>query len=286
MSPPVRIALLGFTPFEAEHLRAALAPEPQSPVVYVLTEDLASSGLALVNADHEPSAAEVQHHQRLHTTVMLGTAPRPGAAAQLSRPFHAGMLRRVLDQLALDTPPVSADVARVQQELARMAGRRLRLNPPRLGGEAGASPLIQGPPAAAGRCALVVDESDVRLRALSQHAAHLGLEWHLARSAPDAIERLQSQRPRWLFIMTGLDSLDGFHTCRLLRHTPLPAGQAPRIVLLLNQDGAVDRLRAQLAGADATLAWPLSAAALAEQLLSDTPVEASAPQRHLAPHGP
>jgi CheY-like chemotaxis protein len=262
MSPPVRIALLGFTPFERDQLRASLAPRQGDAVVYASADDLASCNLALANADDEAAMDELQRARRLAGTVVLGTAPRPGAAAQLGRPINAAALRRELDALALVSPPMSDAIRRVQEELARMG--RSRFAPPRAPREraTAAMPLIEGPAATARLQALVVDETDVTLRALSAALEPLDLGWQLARSAPDALERVARDRPRWVFVATGRDSIDGFHTCRMLRHSGHAEHRRPLVMLLLQQDNAVDRLRAQLAGADAVLAAPWPAEAL------------------------
>lgn len=267
MSPPVRLALLGFTPFESDQIRATLGPEPSSRVVYVQSEDLASSSLAVVNADHEPSVAEICRQRRLATTVALGTTPCVGAAAQLGRVFNAMVLRRTLDSLALVTPPVSDAVRRVQQDLARLGGSRFARPPAKPPERATAAmPLIQGAAHAAVPTALVVDESDVMLRQLSAALDTQRWNWLLARSAPEALERMATVRPQWVFIRTGLDGLDGFHTCRLVGHGKRPVELQPQVVLVLDQDGAVGRLRAQLAGADAVLALPLDPQAVQAQI--------------------
>lgn len=278
MSPPVRLALLGFTPFESDHIRASLGPGVGDRVAYVQAEDLASSSLALVNADHEPSVAEVQRQRRLGSCIMLGTQARPGAAAQLSRPFNANVLRRTLDALAMATPPVSDGVQRVQQELTRLVASRFA-HPPapaRRERPTGAIPLIQGPALAPDQRALVVDESDVLMRSLAAQTQDKKWDWQLARSVAEALECVGSWRPHRVFIATGLDSLDGFHTCRMVRHGSRPVELRPEVVLVLAQDSAVDRLRAQLAGADHILSQPLDGSALRD-VLADTAAQEPAP---------
>jgi CheY-like chemotaxis protein len=181
------------------------------------------------------------------------------------------VLRRTLEALALATPPVSQGVQRVQQELARQGGSRFARPPaPRRERPSSAMPLIEGPAPSARTVALVVDESDITLRQLSAHLQDQGWDWVLARSAPEALERMATQRPRWVFITTGLDSIDGFHTCRMVHHGNRPAHLRPQVVLVLAQDGAVDRLRAQLAGADGIVALPLDSGAV-RALLNESP---------------
>lgn len=269
MSLPVRLALLGFTPFESGQILATL--QPHTGVQYVQAEDLASAGLAVVNADHEPSVADVRRLRRLATTVALGSTPCPGAAAQLGRAFNAVALRRTLDRLALATPPVSDAVRRVQQDLARLGGSRLTRPPsPPPERPTAAMPLIQSRPAPRRRAALVVDDGDACLHQLARalqgwpggNGQDWQPDWQLARSAPQALQQLALLQPQWVFIRTGLDSLDGFHTCRLLRQGLPPGRPPPQLVLLLDADGAVGRLRAQQAGADAVLTLPLDTLAV------------------------
>jgi CheY-like chemotaxis protein len=276
MSPPVRLALLGFTPFESDQIRATLGPGLDTCVIYVQSEDLASSSLAVVNADHEASVAEVRRQRRLHTTVVLGTTPCPGAASQLGRAFNAVALRRTLDALALATPPVSEAVQRVQQDLARLGGSRFaRAPPPPQERASRAMPLIQGRASPVRPVALVVDESDITLRQLTAQLQDQDWDWLLARSAPEALERVATHAPSWVFISTGLDSIDGFHTCRMVRHDKRPPHLQPQVVLVLAQDGAVDRLRAQLAGADGVLTQPLDTQAT-RALLAASPATSPA----------
>jgi len=274
MSLPVRLALLGFTPFESDQIRATLGPEPQARVRYVQADDLASASLAVLNAEHAPSVAEVRQQGRLASTVALGATPCPGAAVQLGRAFNAVALRRTLDTLALSSPPPSQAVQRVQQELARLGGSRFARAPaPPRESPTRAIPLIVGAARKLTPVALVVDDSDITLRQLSAQLQDLGLDWLLARSTPEALERVATHAPQWVFVRTGLDSIDGFHTCRLVGHAARPAALLPRVVLVLDQDGAVGRLRAQLAGADAVLPLPLDPAAV--RALLDTPAAPS-----------
>ena len=74
----VRLALIGLTAFERDHFLAGLQGGSDSERVFVLTEDLASSSVALVNANHQPSVDAVLRQRRVASVLILGTAPRPG----------------------------------------------------------------------------------------------------------------------------------------------------------------------------------------------------------------
>lgn len=282
MSPAVRIALLGFTNFERDHLEAALRPgsEPSDEPgpVFLPGDDLAASNLALVNADDEVAVERVTREGRLLGTVMLGTTPRPGAAAQLNRPIHLVQLLRTLQDLVHRAPPMSAAVQRVHEDLARMR-RRHRAAPTTRPADVrpASSPFIEGHPGSTRpsarphlqppRQALVVDDNEAVLRFLSRRLPRLGLEVSVVRNGAQALERAARQPFAFVFLATGLDGMDSFHTCRTLKRTAQgPAGAAPTVVMLLDQDVAVERLRAEMAGADACLCKPLDSAELLQLL--------------------
>ncbi len=283
MSPPVRVALLGFTPFERQHLEPALrAPRQRKPVYAVRVEELPSCSLAVVDADHEPAVAQVLRQQRLASTVMVGRTPRPGAGAQLSRPIQLPALLQALDELVAAAPPMSAEVLRVHEALAsllpqqdrqvstaavaRTAARgeaRATAGPARAAGW----PIIAGPQADRRRGrALLVDGRDSSLRFLSHELDPRDLDVQRVMGGSEALQRLQQEAFDFVFLATGdpspdnADGMNGFHTCRLLQRMPpaVPKAPPPTLVLLLADDSAVSRLRAERAGADAWLAAPWS----------------------------
>jgi DNA-binding response OmpR family regulator len=110
---------------------------------------------------------------------------------------------------------------------------------------------------------LVVDDDEEVLRFMAMHLAHFGFEAHLAHSGDEALRRIGARHFEFVFLATGMDGLDGFHTCRLIKREPYPhARDRPTVVLMLPGDAPVDRVRAHMADADAWLAKPLDAAAL------------------------
>lgn len=265
MSPAVRVALIGFTPFERNHIESCLAQAGPGQPRYVLASELAGCGLVICNADDEAAAAAVAEQGRGAGCVMLGTQARPGVAAQLSRPIRPVQLQRVLARLAQSTPAMSADMRRVQDELARLATRPAPLEEPAARRTAGgASPLIQGRRPKLDHI-LVIDDDDGVLRFLAEAVQRYGFQVHLARSAADGLLRARRRHFEFVFLATGLDGMDVFHACKTLKRSAAPGRlRPPSVVLLLDADAdtAVDQLRARMAGADAWLHKPLSTAAL------------------------
>lgn len=265
MSPAVRVALIGFTRFERQHLEAGLQPSGGQAATYRLVDCLDSSSVAIVNADHEASVAEVVRAGRLNSSIVLGTTPRPGAAAQLPRPLSLVPLLQTLDRVVRTAPAMSAAVQRVHDELARMIPRDTALAArPAAGAVAATHPAELGGAPLARQAALesvlVVDDDSAVLRFMATHLQRLGCDVHLARNATQALDQTKRHRFGFVFLATGMDGADGFHICRTLkRHHASKDGSPPKVVLLLREDGAAQRVRANMAGADACLAKPLRA---------------------------
>ncbi len=274
MSPPVRVALLGFTAFEREHIATALWTQRRDKPVYRLCIDaLPSCSLAIVDAAHAAAVGQVADQQRLASSVMVGGAAHAGAGAQLPRPIHLPSLLLALDELLAFAPAMSAQVQQVQNLLSSLQAR----------------PSHRG-------TVLLVDASPAGQPGLARELAPLGLDVQRVAGGGDALARLQEGRFEFVFLATGGrngtggnggnggssvdpgggsvnpggsdghdgDGLDGFHTCRLLQRLPpaQPVAPPPTLVLLLDEDTGINRLRAERSGADAWLTPPWSGDAL------------------------
>lgn len=292
MSPPVRVALMGFTPFERQHLEPALqAPRSGLPVYHLRPDDLPACNLALVDADQEPAVAQVVRQQRLASAVMVGKVPHRGAGAQLARPIHIASVLKALDHLVATAPPMSAAVAQVQEALFQMLQRQRASHvSPDAGATAPAAdwPIIEATGVQRRTrhgAALLVGVSDEILRHLQSVLEPLGLKLNSVAGGAQATLRLQHEVYDFVFMATGTanptsltvgdDSsqgtsvewagdMDGFQTCRLLQRLPQaqPVAPPPTLVLLMDEDNPLNRLRAQRAGADAWLHLPWGAAQL------------------------
>ncbi len=249
MSPPVRVALIGFTPFERDHLALGLHQSRTGRPSYTLAFELAACNLAVVNADNEAAVAELQAQGRLASTVMVGHTSRPGAGAQLARHAEQAVMLQALDTLISAAPAMSPAVQRVQDELARLHRRAAAAAPPRRRRRLDHI--------------LVVDDNHTVLRFMATQLAGFGFEAHLARTGEEALERVGRRHFEFVFLATGMDGLDGFHICRVIKREPYPhARRRPTVVLMLPGDAPVDRVRAQMADADAWLPKPPDAQAL------------------------
>jgi CheY-like chemotaxis protein len=271
MSPPVPIALLGFTPFERQHLEPGLAAVRRLKPAYAPRQHLpAGCNLLIVNADNEQACQLVLQQRRLPCTLMIGNTRHPGAAAHLPRPIQIGAVLEQLDELLAQAPPMSAEVAKVQATLAAMLERR-RAGPP----APEPPPPVPAPAAAADRAvprgsALLVAGESATAALLQRTLLGLGLAVHRAAGGSQAMRWLQTGVVDYVFLATSepdadspADS-DGFHTCKLLQRLPpaQPVAPPPTLVLLLGSDMMIDRLRAERAGADAWLTPPWDEAGL------------------------
>jgi CheY-like chemotaxis protein len=231
----------------------------------------------------------VQRQQRLNCTVMVGSTRHPGAAAQLPRPIQPAALLDALDRLLAESPPMSAEVQKVWEQLAALRGRAPTQPPAAPSAlpapaQALADPLADAPapalsqPEAGARAAahrgraLLVGSPGAGAALLARTLAPLGLELEQATSGSQAVQRLQHEVYEFVFLATGAASdeagddaaMDGFQTCKLLQRLPpaQPVAPPPTLVLLLASDAVLDCLRAERAGADAWLAPPWDEAAL------------------------
>jgi two-component system, cell cycle response regulator len=274
MNPAVRVALLGFTDFERNHIEAALQPADGPGRHFCVAGTLAACNVAVANADDDSAVAQVMAQGRLASTVMLGNTPRAGAAAQLPRPISLVHLLRALDQLVDSAPPMSAAVQRVHEVWGRMLAaasppvRAASARPAPVAAALSATaamPLIQGRTSARTTAsapalapAWVVDNSDEVWRFLSSQLPHFGYQAHLLSDCGQALDRLNREPCGLVFLATGLDGVDCFHACRTIKRSSYPANrQPPRVVMLLSRDSAVDEVRAEMAQADGWLLKPL-----------------------------
>jgi DNA-binding response OmpR family regulator len=90
-----------------------------------------------------------------------------------------------------------------------------------------------------------------------------GFQVHLARDGDEGLRRAQARRFEFVFLAAALPGNDVFATCKALKEaTRAQRKRPPCVVVLLAQESDAERLRAQLAGADACLVKPLEAQAV------------------------
>lgn len=141
-----------------------------------------------------------------------------------------------------------------------------------------AGPAVSQAAPAKGPGVLLLDDSDIDARRIERALADAGLAMVRARTAPDALARL-AQRPFALVLVdTALDG-GGFGHCRALRQQLRAHGQTAPVVALVRAGGAFDRLRARLAGCEATLVKPVNLALLEKLVDELVPEPPAAPSR-------
>ena len=118
--------------------------------------------------------------------------------------------------------------------------------------------------AGAARRILVVDDSRDTAESLSALLALYGHKTLMAHDGLDAVEKAASFRPEVILLDIGLPDLDGYETCRRIRHQP----QSKNIVIiaLTGWGQASDRRKSTDAGFDSHWVKPVDPAVLLELL--------------------
>lgn len=231
-----RLALLGFTAPERQQLEAALRPADGRAVRYKLVADPARAELALADADDAEAQATVRRLGLL--ALHVGSGQGGGTMPLLLRPIDATQVLRALEPLAQRGPAPSPQVQRVLDELARVSGL---------------------PPQSRARV-LVAAQDHVATPLLMAPLQRAGCELLRARSSTEAVERARDAAIDLVIIDAGLDGLDGYHACRSIKQRALAEGRvAPTVVLIAAGPMGVNRVRAEMAGADRLLPAPLDA---------------------------
>lgn len=260
MNTVITLALLGFDDADRSRIEAALQPSEEPGPRFRIVGEAAGCRVVVANGDDAATVELLERQGRLPGTVLVGGAPRPGVAAQLPRPVSLVWLLRALHDLVRHAQPAGAHVsAPASAALPLIQGR-----PP-------AQPRAASPVQQRQEQALLVEDNDVALRQWAPQLQSLGLAVQAVRTGAQALERVARQPFDWVFLATGLEGMDSFHTCKTIKRNLYPPGRsAPAVVLLLEHDSAVGKLRADMAGADACLIRPLSAAALQQVVRGGT----------------
>ena len=305
MSPPVRVALLGFSKFERTALDACFRLAGVREPHYEQVSDLEQAALLVADADHAASVQLVEVTERLADTVFIGAHPPEDARAWMARPIDPLHVMRELDAMVAQRAGVKASVAPVTPvtpvaPVAPAAPEGTEVpkvpkvamaptvpdGPVVLPAPAPAplpsSPRARRPKAVAPpmRHALLVDDSAIATLFLQKCLQRFGLEISTAASSSRATLLMSQQRFDIIFldVELGDDSpMDGLALCQQIRRHPVPAGErAPVVVMVSAHHRELDRVRGTLAGCDAYLAKPLQQAEL-DKLLRRHGVEPAPP---------
>jgi CheY-like chemotaxis protein len=113
---------------------------------------------------------------------------------------------------------------------------------------------------------LIVANNDATLKQLQGQIEHFGHSCQLAYDGEEALVLVAGQPFQFVFLDANIAGLDCFQTCRAIKQNKAANRAAPAVVLLANPIGAMDKIRAGMAGCDAHVVKPLDDGQLAALL--------------------
>jgi two-component system, cell cycle response regulator len=262
------VAIEGFSAFERTALASFFRLAAQRSPAYHQVEEAGLSDFLIADADHAGALEAVKRGQRGGDTVFIGSHAPPGAAAWLPRPIDPMHIVRELDtlvelRLALPEPPsgllpllplhapagdpplAGVDLLLERDSAPAAAAEPVPVPAPEPSGRGGA-----------GRAVLVVEDSPVARQFLKSRLQRLQYRVELATSGEQALDMLAQRSYALVFLDIVLGppgSVDGLRVCQAIKQ----GGVAARVIIVTGLDGASDRVRGSLAGADAYLVKPL-----------------------------
>lgn len=287
MSKVVRVAVVGFTPFERASFDTFFRLAPRREPAYVMVDLLRESEVVVANADNAERLADVAQRGRLPRTLSIGSAAPAGVASHLPRPINMMLVMRELDNMVLRQQALSPSIQRVLDDFAVITRTFDGSVDPRAeAAQAAASakpaaapvePLLQPvvgtaqsaatePAPLAGKPRrrrgldhiLVVDRNDQALRFMALHLERFGFQAALARSGAEAMERVAHKHYEFVFLEADLADIDGYLTCQAIKRNARPGHRpAPTVVMMTRRTDATELARSGLAGSDACVRKPL-----------------------------
>ncbi|CAN5493230.1 hypothetical protein BH11PSE9_BH11PSE9_33760 [soil metagenome] len=255
------VAVEGFSEFERSALASFFRLAAQRTPSYVHVADPAQSDFLIADADQQSALEAVHLGSRLADTVFVGARAPEGARAWLGRPIDPMHIVRELDSLLAQR---TATRSVGQAEVAPAPALDLQLLDIDLTAAAkSAGPRSYRPAQRGGadRDVLVVEDSVIARKFLTQRLQRLGYRVHVAATGEEAIEMLPQQNFAIVFLDIVLGepgSVDGLRVCQHIKLRARPVGaKAPAVVMVTGLSGESDRVRGSLAGCDAYLTKPL-----------------------------
>ncbi len=273
MNAPISLSLLGFSAFERSTIEAfirtaearRLRQAGQQQARFVFTEDIAAARVVLVDAASdaliEPSRC-----------IYIGGNGHTDQLAHLPRPISLPALLKTLATCAdhvfgksmnlQDSPaPVARPVAPTVVPLSDRPSGNVQAKPSDM---RALDPAWTRP---AHKRILVVDDSDVAQRFMSNCLGQFGFDLHRARSGEEALSCVAAESYAFVFMDVNMPGIDGYQACKLIKKRPYPAGRsAPVVVMLTSRGGMLDKVRGTLSYCDAYLTKPLQLEALMRTL--------------------
>lgn len=240
-----KVLFVGFKPIQLELARKFIEYRGCADVIEVVPEQRSSTAVdAYVANGDDPS---VDSRLALHVRVMPGPVLCIGEREALGTHLHVpGAFRPVtVDRLLelLQAPPASYALP-----------------------SASASKVVPFPSAAAAQQAqvLVVDDSEMVRRTMTQKISQYGHRVDVATTGDDAMAMLLNGHYRLVFLDVMMPGTDGFEVCKRIKRSREYKGCA--VYMLTSKDGMFDKVRGSMAGCDGYLIKPLESRMLRQVL--------------------
>lgn len=260
-----QLALEGFGAFERRSLESyfllASGPGPR----FDPSASLSESDLCVVDSDRTSVVDEVRRAGRLERTVFVGSERPDGAVVHLGRPINPRLVSRALDTLLLalsaEMDPNAPGTLKpvkpgkpARPVLAAVAGSN------DASGSGGAIGSNGAKKVAAASAQFPIDvlvfegDAPIAASALIAQLEKYGCRVSVGRHATEAAQLVAQKPVRMVFSDVSMEGADGLALCQQIKSV---RKGAPSVVLMSRQVTSSDRVRAQLAGADALLAKPV-----------------------------
>jgi len=260
MSTRYRVVVLGFGAFERQSLDSYFRLTHSTNPSFESARSIGESDFCVVDADQPIAVQAAMDARRLDTSVFVGASAPEGAPMHLRRPIDAMQVARALEALLHGTQPQTATAPQPRTPVAAPAR-------PAMSARISALPrgrAIDTPPATYFDIdVLAVDDCDIARRFLKVQLERYGCRVTVASGGQEAVDLLSRTAPRIVFCDMVMPGLDGLALCQ---HIKERGRGSPAVALLCAHPTQTDRVRARLAGCDAFLAKPLSAAVLLDVL--------------------
>jgi len=128
--------------------------------------------------------------------------------------------------------------------------------------------------------ALVIDDSSVIRRLMGIALDRMGLEADFVDNGEKALKRLEQGEYDIIFLDIMMEGMDGYKVCKLIKSKP-NTKEIP-VIMLTSRDGAIDKIRGKLAGADHYLTKPVKMKEFKDTIEKYVPVDTNSSQNYRA----
>ncbi|CAN5463427.1 hypothetical protein BH11PSE7_BH11PSE7_36270 [soil metagenome] len=242
------IALAGFAADERAALEACLQNAWFQNSGFRLTRQLHSASIVIGNADDSAVLRVLKARPGGPKVVLIGGSDGGTGWPLVPRRFQASHLAQALDDGMTGG--------------SALRGQSLAADPAQASGAAATAAADTLP----GWNILVVDDSELAVRATLRQLGELRMAVKVARSGTDALAMLQTERFTHVLMDVMVSGMQGFRICRAIKELDLPEGHMPRVILLTPLGGESSRARGKVSGCDDFMVKPVTPQQLAAAL--------------------